>query len=264
MEREKLTDFVPFPRSVLRDLHEHKLTPSEYDLYMRLRHRVDLYAKTIDSLDGITADFRKERGWSKSYVTKLLAHLKKNGYLYFERRAGCRGKFSILFPDIALRNGKLSKLPNAGIKKASTGNDGRGSETSEVSQSFSVSSQSFDEVKHSKKALADKLSVPAVRGSYNDTENEKKKKRSYPLKREILVRDYEPTGHAENRCKEIAIAIGERTMDFLLGTLHKHGILLVDQAWREYKRADESKMENRARYFNGIVKNLIAAKNDPP
>lgn len=264
MKEPLLKNFIPYPRSILHDLHEHKLKPSEYDLLMRVRHMANPYAYAAISLEGLEADL-KHRGWSKNHINKLLLQLKSKRYLHYDDRAGRRGSFNIHFPDFVLPNGKMTELRDIASHQRGNADPINSPAHSEVNQSLLPRSQSLPDIKASSEALVRKMTVSAPRASYNDTDKENENKRqSYPLKRKILVAEFVPTTYQENECRAIAIEIREQGMEFLLGTLHKEGWSVIEQARREYERADKSKIKNRAAYFNGIVQKLIAAKNNPP
>jgi hypothetical protein len=264
MKADNKNSFVPFLREDLNDLHAGKLSVNEYDLYVRMRHGANPYAIAKISLEGLSGDF-VHRGWKKNYINKLLLALKRKGYIHYEERSGRRGTFDVHFRGFFLPNRTVSTLPQAIQADDKPDISKNSDKRSEARQSLSIPSQRLEEIKDSSQALVRKFAISDGRASYNDTENENKNKRqSYPQKRKALVTDFTPTTHSEHRCKEIAVALGEQTIDFLLGTLHKHGFLLIDQAWREYERADKTNILNKGAYFNKIVQTLIEAKNSSP
>jgi hypothetical protein len=80
------------------------------------------------------------------------------------------------------------------------------------------------------------------------------------IQKDILVSEFIPTSYEEQFCWEIACEIGEEKMDFLLGTYHKHGLGVIEEAVGEYRKMSEKKkreIENIAAYFNGIVETLL-------
>ena len=263
MEQKKIS-FVPFLRSDLDDLHTGKLTRSEYDLYSYLRHGSDPYATAKVSLEGLSADFA-HRGWKKNTINKLLLSLNEKRYIHYDKRVGRRGTFEIHFAGIKMPNGAVSILP-ATINDSRKSNGSKDSNhQSEGSQTLLPSNQSFGDLEVRKQALITKFSVSEIRGSHNDHDHEKKKERSSPLKRNTLVSDFVPTSHEQARCKEMAIVVNERTMDFLLGTLHDHGIEIIEQGWREYDRiSNKASIKNSAAYLNSIIQELIRARDKPP
>lgn len=254
--------WMPYYRSDRDALLDGKITPNAYDLYLRIRHAASLYGILQTSLSILRAELT-HRKWSENYINKLLLVLKKSGLIYYETRSGRRGSFNIRFEGFFLNDGRVSVLPQS---KSNENADTAVEDVPtppEVRQSLSSSSQRFTDIKTLTHGLAKKMSVSEGRGSNNDNDIEKEKIRSYPLKRNALVspHDFEPHSRETAYCKKIAIAIGERDMNFLLGTLHDHGFQLIEQAWLEYERSDKTKIRGgRAAYFNGIVQNLVANK----
>ena len=256
MKKANDTGYIPFPRSDLDDLHSGALSNNQYDLYIRIRHGASPYAIARINIAALVDDFA-HRKWSKNYITKLLLGLKKSGHIYYEGRAGRRGTFDVYFLHFRLPNGGgMSRFPN------SNGAKDTGSQ-SEVSHSIDVPSQRFEDINASKQSLVERFSTPNGRGSYNDTDNENKTVRSSNLLRkdEILVNAFKPRSHEEERCREIAIAIEERAMNFLLGTLHKHGFIAIAGAWSKYQKKDVSALKNKAAYFNSLVMETVKNKS---
>ena len=78
-----------------------------------------------------------------------------------------------------------------------------------------------------------------------------------------LVRDFFPKSHEENRCKDIALELGEVYMDYLLKILRSQGYPIIERAWGIYEEARKNgeKVLNPPAYFNGIIKKLSAQNN---
>ena len=265
MEQENKLNFVPYPRSVLYDYREGKITPNEFYLYMFIRYTGNQLGIAPVNLDALVIDLR-HRKWSKNHITKLLLALKRKRYLDYKRRSGQTGNFSIKFPDFIISKGVVTKLPQLESTKSHADTPKESAEQSEVEHVLPVPSQRLKEIKDRKQDLVKQFSSSSGRGSYNDTDNDKERTRPSSLlkKEEILVGGFKPHSHEEERCREIAIAIGERTMSFLLGTLHKHGFLVISGAWNKYQTQDISGMKNKAAYFNSLVTEAILVKNNSP
>ena len=263
MKNEKLVNFVPFPRKDLSDFRAGVITPNEYDFYMRLRHSANPYAITTISTGGLVAEFH-DRKWSENYITKLLLSLKKKSFIHYDSRNGRRGSFNIKFRDFLLPSGAVSKLQvmeKSGLGRGEDG--GQDNSQSEEEQTIPPQSQSSKEIKDSIGALVQQMSSNKVRGSNNDTEtnNEKETNRiSKQLRENVSVERFKPTSYEEQRCWEIALELGEEKMDFLLGTLYKHGFGVIERAWGIYdeKPQNEKAMVlNQGAYFNKIISELL-------
>jgi hypothetical protein len=240
-----------------------EMLPSEYELYVWMRHGADPYGLIVLSLEGLVADFT-HRGWGKNHINKLILSLRKKRYLHYESRTGRRGSFQVHFPDFRMPNGAVSKIKimekiQLPRDEASTNNTIPTEETPENP----ILNQSLDSQRESISKLVQAFSMDKSRGSNNDTETKKEREINRTFEediREIPVRGFIPNSYEEQLCLEIALKIEEHTMNFLLGTHHKFGIGVIEIAWNEYKNVPERKsreIENKAKYFNGIVSQIL-------
>lgn len=249
--RELLTNFVPFPRSVLSSRRSGSLTPNEYDLYMFTRHGANPFGVASVSLEALEADFGR-RGWEKNYINKLLLSLRSKRYLHYLRRSGRRGTFEIFFPEFLTPTGHITgksweNVEGEVIPKAISSSEVRANSTKE-------SPKSANEVLPISEHIS-KHHAAGVRTPYTDTENIPKKNRFF----EQSPNSFNPNSYEEERCKEMALALGETSMGFLLGTLHKHGFPLIEHAWGIYRDdvKNKNQIENKAAYFNRVLSNLL-------
>lgn len=251
----KPQNFVTVNRSILADYHNKKICRGEYLIFLHLRVSCDPYGRCHTSLSDINQDvFGGLVG--KNYINKLLLSLKSKKLLWFERRQGSRGVFIIEFGDLVLPNKKIKTLnihhePNTETPKDSSGTR---TESEEANKSPSPSHNFAAE----KKALASQLDAKRprdeVRGDYNDTDTYKDiesidSKSSY--KGKVLVKDFTPKCHDEQRCQDIAQELGEEFMDFILSALRKYGIQTIERAWGLVK--ESSGVRDKRRYFNDLV-----------
>lgn len=260
MTNKGLTDFIPYPRQVLADRKSGKLTPNEYELYMFVRHGGNPYGIASVSLEGLLADFSHHDWEGKNYVNKLLLSLKRKRYLHYDDRSGRRGSFEIRFPEFATPTGGITHLHD----DVPTPEEKRLVSTpitikSEVRQSYTPPSPRL-EVKRDGEIRSIGESIHNKdRDPYTDTDTYKENNR--PLKRDskIAPRQFRPSSHEEGKCQEIAIDLGEESMDFLLGTLHKHGFGVIEGAWGVYCHdlSGKTEMRNKRAYFNKMVSQRI-------
>jgi hypothetical protein len=262
--KNKLDSFVPFPREVFHDLHGGKITPTEYDVYVRIRHAANPYGISTISLEGLLADFGY-RGWKdKNYLNKILLSLRRKSYLHYPLRSGHRGSFEVRFPQFSTPDGVLTKAKSGGEGDVVRGQThAQVVAPSEVRQSMTTHSQSFTSIKTLLQKAPKQNSAEKGSAAYTDTDTENENKyRSKKYWKKTPVDGFEVASHEEERCKEIAIALGEPSMDFLLGTLRQRGLRIIERAWGIYcEQSDKEKITNKAAYFNKIISSLTA---EPP
>ena len=80
MKNNNEESWVSFPRKIRRDRLDGNMTPSEYELYVWMRHGADPYGMIVISLEGLVADF-SHRAWGKNHLNKLLLSLREKRYL---------------------------------------------------------------------------------------------------------------------------------------------------------------------------------------
>jgi hypothetical protein len=254
MEKALLKNFVPFPRSVFADRQSGKMSPGEYDVYVLLRHRANPFGIAYITIEGLCAELY-ERGWTKNTVNKLLLSLKEKRYLYYARRAGRKGSFAIKFPEFLTSDGVITTVPAMGNERAARAVRIASPEASPRSddQNPRSDSQETNEFKQISKFV-----VREVRASYTETESRKLNNRFFSKPPESFT----PTSHEEEVCREIALAVGESSMDFLLGSLHEHGFSVIEKTWGIYKHdvLDKGAINNKGAYFNTILQNLLKEK----
>lgn len=260
---ELLQNFVPFPREIRNDRLNGRITPSEYDIYCWMRHSADSFGIATVGLETLVADF-SHRSWGKNHLNKLLLSLRRKRYLHYESRTGRRGSFRVQFPEFKVPHGGITRL-----KIVENGGLVRGKPTKEVRAQkeeipdIPVSSQSFQSEREKINKLVESFSMGKSRGSNNDKETYKEKEtnRTYEEDtKEIPVRGFKPKSHEEQVCLEVARNIGEESMNFLLGTHHKHGLNVIETAWSEYcdlSAKKKEQIEDPAKYFNGIVSQIL-------
>lgn len=263
MKNNNENSWVPFPRKIRADRLDGLITPSECDLYLWLRLSANPYGIASISFEGLVADFA-QRGWSKNHLNRLVLSLKTKRYLHYEARSGRRGSFQVRFADFLVPGGGITELKD--LNKSGLGRGvgtGTGAPVAEEPPDIPASNQSFESYKDDISKLVQQFSMDKDRGSNNDTETKKENKINRcneEERKDMPVSRFNPQSYEEQQCKEIALELGEKTMDFLLGTRHKHGMGVIEEAWGEWQRMSGKKkqeVENRAAYFNGIVESIL-------
>ncbi|MFZ2907749.1 MAG: hypothetical protein WA014_01200 [Minisyncoccia bacterium] len=248
----KLEQFVPFPRSVLTARKDGTLTPNEYELYVFIRHSANPYGISAVSLEGLQADFRHKKGWSKNRINKVLIALKKKRFLHYAKRSGRHGSFDIKLPQFSTPDGHITRLSEASVPPLTRSN---AITQAEVRPRLHRESPKLEEEKDNEIKPVSEVIANRVQGSYTDTENIPKDNR-FPKQ---SPGSFKPKNYEEEVCREIALAVGEESMAFLLGKKHKHGFIPIEQAWGIYKHDIRNKREIRdpRKYFNTLLSNLI-------
>lgn len=255
---EKLDNFVILPRVLVTLVQEGTITPTEFMLLAWLRAKGNPYGITDTSMEDIAHDLELK----KSYVNKLLLHLKSCRLIFYKDRKGKRGSFQI--------HHGYWRLPNKGIKSIAPffENDNNPKEDSLpeeplTSQRLEIPSQKSVELKSLVVNLSNKFSQrDPVRSSYNDTHTNKDidthTSNRLSFKKGIQPQRFTPDSWEEERCKEMAIELNEGNMDYMLGTLNKHGFHIIERAWGQYREIpNKSHIENRGAYFASIVTSLL-------
>lgn len=247
----KLDQFVPFPRSVLTARKDGTLTPNEYELYVFIRHSANPYGITTVSLEGLTADFRHNR-WSKNQINKILLALKRKRFLDYPKRSGRHGSFDVRFPQFCTPDKHITRLKDQSAPSLTRSEPPIPAEARP--RSYRESPRLEEEKEHNLKPVSE-LVANRIRSSYNDNENIPRDSR-FPKQ---SPQSFKAENHQEEVCREIALAIGEDSMAFLLGTKHKHGFHPIERAWGVYRQdiRDKSVIQNKAAYFNAILSSLL-------
>jgi hypothetical protein len=254
--KKLLTDFVPFPRQILSARKNGELTPNEYDLYMFVRHGGSPYGVSSVSLEGLEADFSHRR-WTKNYINKLLLSLKSKRFLSYPERKGRRGSFEIRLPQFATPTGGITTARIDPPADRVRGYELLSSEArpKSVSESPNLNHRDSSGLKR-----ISEFRLEDVRTSYIETDTKNRDNR-YPNQ---PPKSFIPSNYQEERCKEIALELGESSMSFLLGALRQHGFALVEQAWGRFSHdlTNKSDIRNKGAYFNTIVQKLAEEKRD--
>ncbi len=260
---EKLTNFVTFPRKITGEYRNGSLTKDELFVYMWVRLNANPYGIAITSFSDIKNDLFKGRT-SENYINKIFISLKKKRYIYYTRRSGRRGSFEVHFDEWILPTKKVRTLDKFFNLEDVRGLDSIEEEhKEEESQNLGSGSQRIDEIKSDINTLVSSLSSgKQVRASHNDKNNNKNndinRKEIVSNKEEILVSSFKPSSYNEEQCLKIALELGEKNMNYLLGIKSKHGFSLISSAWSRFKEDSVGKqIGNKPAYFNGIVKNLV-------
>lgn len=258
-----LMNFVIFPRQIVQDRRNGLLKMAEFYVYTWVRLNASPYGVAIISLSDIRNDIY-DGEVSENYINKLLLSLKSKKYIYYQRRAGRRGSFEVHFGDWILPNKTIKTLDKYFNPEVVRGSDiPQTPNLSEPSQNNEVKSQNFNELKILASSMSsDKSLNNKIRASYNDIDNYKKNDtnctQSFSLNRNVKPQDFTPETYEQQRCREIAEALGEKSMKFILSALDRYQFHKIEKAWIIYQDEKVGKnIGNPGAYFNDILSRTI-------
>jgi translation elongation factor EF-1beta len=209
---------------------------------------------------------------SADYVTKIIRTLRSKKYIYYQDRKGHRGSFEVrfdywlgkkgvIFTFDATQGGKYIRGPSKSVEDSD----------SEVPSKLSNKNPRLD----IESGLVNTVDIAKyrpdfLRGGNNDTEKEKETNDLSNSNNEIVKQpkvttlDFIPKSYEEQRCKEIAIEIGDLYMNFTISVLRdkKGGIDLLEEAISAFKEAKSAysqkgtPIRNSGALFNKIIKGL--------
>ena len=271
MTNQNNPSYNTIPHYVAKDYRSGKLAFNERNLLLWLRAIGDPYGVATTSLSDLRDDvFPKLK---KNTANAVLLKLLQKHYIFYELRQGKTGTFDIHLNHWMMPKGGYKTLdgffPSAG-QDISDGDKTINEENHppvrplETNQKSVVQNQKLVELKNQ---LISKVSAnpdsQKIRSYHNEHETEHQTQTHDTLVKKsfkggTLVRDFEPNGYEQQRCKEMAVELGEECMNPLLSVLRKDGFLRLERAWgifREHK-AEGKQMDSPAKYFQGIINTL--------
>lgn len=264
--KQKNKDFVMMPRSIRDNYIEGKLTRNEFDVLIWIWFNTNpvngFFSADYKALE---REFHNKIGYDN--IRKIISSLRKKQYIHFLDHKGRRGSFPIFPIDFQLSNREIQTLDYLKNKISITSQSQLNTQPATKLES-NLSGQ-YHNFKEQKNDLSKQFSIdrqdPQITTPYNDTKKDIKNNDSLFKKsfRGTLVRDFQPTNWEEERCKEVALAVGEEYIDTLLRVLRIDGLTIIEKAWGVFRedRTRGKKIENPPAYFYGIIKKLKEEKN---
>jgi hypothetical protein len=268
--KNQIKDFVMLPRKIRDDYLEGKLTKNEFDVL------IWIWLNTNPSNGYFTADYKAlEREFQNRIkydnMRKIISSLRQKQYIYFPNHRGKKGSFPIYPIGFILKNRQIQTLEYLESKLSITTLSQSDTQTkAQLENNFKGQNHNF---KKQKEALIKRLSMGSQTSQIttpytdNDTENNnvidkdkflQRAKIDYSYKKEIPINTFIPKTYEEQRCSEIAKALGEEDLRYLLSRLRKYGINPIEKAWGIYKEdVNKSKIKNPRAYFNTLLEKQI-------
>jgi hypothetical protein len=275
--------FISFPRYLTEHLRNRLITYRELELYVWIRLHANMFGIAIINTYAIGDDLPHFK--SSDYITKILRSLREKKYIFYYDRQGHRGSFEVHFGDWLLKGGKVKQLDKFfGMKKVRSEHAPNKTNESEVvpsSNDETPKSNNQEIPLNTDNFSNDENSI--VRSGKNDKETEntehtervvddslpKKKTIKKTLIREkIRTSEFEPLNPAEAKCQEIALAVNDDYINFILSKLyHKYGgvdaIIEAYDNFEEIERIGDEKndpIENHAAMFNYCLRQVIGGR----
>lgn len=211
------------------------------------------------SYAGLVADFSGK--YTKNHVNKILLALKRKKCLWFSRQQGRRSSFEVKLHRYPLSKGGYTDIGRIeqGSGRSSDKNIGQGE-----AESRAEAEPARQKLEDDRKALAKRVSASHTttesRSTNNDNDIENDTENNVPLDKKSYtrVRDFTTNSYEEDKCKEIALALGEEHINPILKVLWKHGFHVIERAWGIYRedRASGKEIGNFPAYFQGIINKL--------
>ncbi len=268
----KIEPYIIIPRYIVDDLGDRKITYREYELYVWVRLQANPYGIASTNTESILANLRHFK--STDWVSKMFRSLRSKKYIYYKERQGRRGSFRVEFGDWITPDKRIKQIGHLFDKEElRSENTGKTDKSSEVGLDNAGATPKFDESKSEEESgnEGNKSSV-GVRSLHNDNETQNYIETQRIVGNQktfkgVATRYYFPKSDDERRCKEIATELGDQYMDFILATLKKHGISLINDAYDMYLdlKADNEKkgkaVESPPKLFNWCVQKTIQSND---
>jgi hypothetical protein len=275
-QKNQIKDFVILPRKIKDDYIEGKLTKNEFDVL------IWIWLNTNPSNGYFMADYKAlEREFQNRIkydnIRKIISSLRQKQYIYFLNHKGKKGSFPIYPIGFILKNRQIQTLEYLQSKLSITTLSQSDTKIkAQLENNFKGQNHNF---KKQKEALIKRLSMGSQTSQIttpytdNDTENNniidkdkflQRAKIDHSSRKAIPVNTFIPNTYEEQRCSEIAKALGEKDLKYLLSRLKKYGLNPIEKAWGIYKEdINKSKIKNPRAYFNTLLEKEIKSMNTP-
>jgi len=271
--------FIPFPRSLADDFRNRLITYRELELYVWTRLHTNMYGIAIVSVHAILEDLPHFK--STDRITKIFRSLRRKKYIHYKERQGHRGSFNVRFGNWLNNDDKEKPFDelfgDKEVRSELFSERESSSEASPLSEGQSPKSDNQEVISNIDDLQGEgELSVRSGKNE-KEIENQEEKRnvdvdvssnKKTTFKGKILTSEFEPLNDAEARCKEIALDVGDRYMNFILSKLrHRYGgPEAIEEAYDyflEVERVGEDKsdpIENRAAMFNHCLQTTIEGR----
>ena len=273
--KQKIKDFVAIPRKIKDDHLEGKLSRNELDVLIWIWFNTNPYNGyfTADYM-ALEREFHNRINYNN--MRKIISSLRRKQWICFLSHKGRKGSFPIYPIDFLLTNGQIQSLDYLKDKLSIT-TQSQSKEQPDTQPEHKLEGQNHN-FKEQKEGLIKQFSVdnqaPQITTPYNDNNTEtnnligKKKyleksvNRFSSNEKRIPVDSFLPHNYEEEKCKEIAKALGEKDLRYLLSRLKKlGGFNVIERVWGVYEENVEKKdIKNPPAYFNDLLEKELGLK----
>lgn len=262
-----LKNYVVVPRSIAADYRNGVINRAELHTYLWMRICGNPYGIAHMSLETVAEDvFGSSK--KKNYVNKIMLSLKSKRYIFYEQRSGRRGSFEVHFGDWIVPGKNEAGNPiiknldshfaDAAVRRPRLVlNNPHSEDYSEDALQF----QKLDEPNYVA-GTANNVEVGETnfRGPDNDKDNENDTETNSTSaygRRAISLNEFVPKSYEEELCLAFAKELGEEDLSFILGSLKKHGIRVVEKAYLKVGKAlKKGEVEDPCRLFNYLIRQV--------
>ena len=225
-----------------------EINHAEYLTLLVLRSGADPYGVASTTLESLSYEVFGNKK-DKSYINRVLLSLKRQKFIWYKPRQGRSGSFGIWLDDFIKQDKQVTDLSLH-----------FGSNHSEAAPQVVKNIQNLDD-HHNPINIADlpPADKSKFRSSHTHTETQTQKNNIDDKKIKIIFTEsFKPSNSGELIILEIAKAVKETNMSFLLSVLRKYGLEVIQRAYGQFREASPIKpIENPAAYLNAIITNLI-------
>lgn len=274
-DKKPLKNFVPMPRKIKDDYSSGSLTKNEYDILVWILFSTNpINGFYLMSYEGLRQDLRNAISYDNA--RKIISSLRQKEYIYFLNHKGRKGSFPVYPVDFLLTNGEIQTL-NYLKTKLSITTQSQTEEQQKANPENNLRGQNHSFLDQKEK-LTERFSVntqsPKITTPYNDNDtktnniigNKKFSKESgnrFAYSEIIPVSSFNPKSWEEQQCRDIAKAVGEKDMRYLLSRLHKYGFPPIERVWGIYKQdTKKENIKNPPAYFNDRLEKELGLKRN--
>lgn len=255
MAETELKNYVVVPRDIASDYRNGRINRAELNAYLWMRINANPYGIAYMSLETVAEDvFGSSK--KKNYANKVLLSLKAKSLIFYEQRSGRRGTFEVHFDNWLTPGGGIKTLKplfeSARVRRKKV------ILTNPQSELYSENALQFQRSESEKTGSdtedSSQKGEDAFRSADNDTdtENDNETNRQFSYgKRNLSLKEFVPISYEEQICLAFAKELGEENMGFMIGSLKKHGIQVIEGAFLKVKKAiEKGEADNPRRLFN--------------
>lgn len=265
MEESILKDFIITRRDQFRSFESGEISFSELITYIWLCYIADSYGYAHVRSYGWFAE-RLPIDVKGNTVGVIMRSLRNHKLIDYSDRQGSRSGFKVTIGYWPIGKGKFRQLgKNEDCESADS------AITKTVNESHLIEEVASENHKlptllNSAKTVEKMASIRNLLTSHNidmekkkEKENESSKSLSFK-KKDFRVSVFRPDSYEEQQCLDLAIAIGDEEVGFMLGIYRKYGFTPLIRAKGEFDKVHGIKKDNPPAFFNSLVQQQLESQ----